>query len=233
MRQHLTPTCMAIASAVIIFTSCSKHKSDEPLVITPTVNPISYSVIFYLITPNDKTFNPQYYKAAKAAATSLQGWYHSQMGNKTFRVNPAVVDTLTGLHNTAWYAANNGPAISGTGTRYAYYNMWYELHQLLGSKFDSSKYTYFTYVESDIPDETIPKGLALEGLSNITGLTGTDHNKWIGAGGHALGHAFGLPEVNVTNPQAIMSTGFPLYPNCILASFEIDSLNRSPFFTIQ
>jgi hypothetical protein len=88
-----------LASLFLLFNNCSKHHS-EPLVINPTVNPIPYSVLVYLITPTDASFNPQYYTAVKSCALSLQNWYKLQMNNKTFVLNPVVVDTLTGLHNS-------------------------------------------------------------------------------------------------------------------------------------
>ena len=88
---------------------------------------------------------------------------------------------------------------------------------------------------ADFPDETEPSGLAAEGLGNIIGLCGQHPNSYIGPAGHALGHAFGLPEhaANNENSQEIMSTGYPFYPNCILDSAEKDSLNASPFFKIN
>jgi hypothetical protein len=211
-----------------LLNSCSKHHS-EPLVINPTVNPIPYSVLVYLITPTDQKFDPQYYTAVKSCALSLQNWYKVQMGGKSFIMNPVVVDTLTGLHNASWYNSNNGPSISGNDI-YAYYNTKYEMQELLGANFDTTRYTYFVFVASDFPDETIPTGLAAEGLSNLQGLAGKYPNFSIGAAGHALGHAFGLPEVSVVNSQAIMSTGYPQYPDCILQQPEKDSLNSSPFF---
>ena len=233
MRNFFLTNAIFIFITGAVFTSCSKHKTEEPLVINPTINPIPHSVLFYLITPTDKTFSPQYYKATKAAALSMQNWYLSQMGNKTFILNPVVIDTLSGLHVSSWYNSDNGPAVRGNSNRYAYYNTLYDLHELLGARFDSTNYTYFAYVAADFPDETIPRGLAAEGLSNIINLTGNSPNSSIGAGCHALGHAFGLPEVSVTNPQALMSTGFPLYPNCILQQPEKDSLNSSPFFVVK
>lgn len=230
MRNHLARTYISIITTIVIlFTSCSKHPS-EPLIINPTVNPIPYSVLVYLITPTDKSFNAQYYKGVKSCALSLQNWYKLQMNNKTFVLNPVVVDTLTGLHNSAWYNADNGPSISGSGTNFAYHNTMYEMQQLLGANFSTTNYTYFIFVAANFPDETIPKGLAAEGLSNLAGLSGNSPNSWIGPAGHALGHAFGLPEVEIVNPQAIMSTGYPQYPNCILQQPEKDSLNASPFF---
>jgi hypothetical protein len=229
MRNTLIRTYIFILMGMIfLFASCSKNHS-EPLIINPTVNPIPYSVLVYLITPTDKSFNPQYYTAVKSCALSLQNWYKVQMNNKTFVLNPVVVDTLTGLHNSVWYNSNNGLPVGGNG---AYYNTLYELQQLLGAKFSTVNYTYFVYVAADFPDETIPKGLAAEGLGNLTGLSGKNPNSWIGAAGHALGHAFGLPEVAIENSQAIMSTGYPYYPNCIFTQPEKDSLNASPFFKL-
>jgi hypothetical protein len=229
MRNLLVLTYISIlAGMVFLFNSCSKP--DTKLVINPTVNPIPYSVLVYLITPTDKSFNPQYYTAVKSCALSLQNWYKLQMGNnKTFVLNPVVVDTLTGLHNSTWYNNNNG-SFSGNGA-YAYHNTLYEMQQLLGANFSTTNYTYFVYVAADFGDETIPKGLAAEGLGNLIGLSGQHPNSWMGAGGHALGHAFGLPEPGgIENPQAIMSTGYPQYPNCILQQPEKDSLNASLFF---
>jgi hypothetical protein len=221
-------------TGMVLLNSCHKHHS-EPLIINPTVNPIPYSVLVYLITPTDQKFTPQYYTAVKTCALNLQNWYKLQMGDKTFIMNPVVVDTLTGLHNSSWYHSNNGPAISGSGTICAYYNTVYEMRQLLGANFDTTHYTYFVYVASDFPDETKPRGLAAEGLGNITGLCGKSPNSFTGDAGHALGHAFGLPEYDPgsENSQAIMSTGYPFYPDCILQQPEKDSLNASPFFEVR
>jgi hypothetical protein len=221
---------VSLTAIIPLFISCSKHHKDPPLVIIPTTNPIQYSVMVYLLTPDDQAFNPQYYKGVKSCVLNLQNWYKSQIGSKTFVLNPIVVDTITGLHNSAWYNTDNGAAISGTDSAFGFHNTAYDMQQLLGAKYNTSSITYFAFVAARFPDETIPKGLAVEGLDNIKGLTGTNPNPSMGASGHALGHAFGLREVSVENTQAIMSTGFPLYPNCILQQSEKDSLNASPFF---
>lgn len=211
---------------VILFAifGCKKHHED-PLVIIPTVNPIPYSVQVFLITPTDKKFDGNSYKGIKSAILNIQEWYRGQLG-VTFTLNPVVVDTISGLHETTWYGANNG--FNGS-TRYAYYNALHEIKELLGANYDSSHIVYFTFIQSNFPDETVPKGLAVEGSDNIKGLVNGGHTA-LGASGHALGHAFGLPEVQVTNDQAIMSTGFPLYPNCILVQAEKDSLLNTNFF---
>ena len=236
MRNILPGTCVFIffAVAFLSFSGCSKKNDAETLVIHPTINPAPYSVLVYLITPTDKSFNPQYYTVAKSCILNLQNWYKSQLGNgKTFLLNPVVVDTLTGLHNSAWFNIYNGDGISSNTLSYAYHNTKYELRQLLGAKFDTTLYTYFVYVSADFPDETIPRGLAAEGSSNLEGLEGNSPDIFIGGAGHSLGHAFGLPEVPVENSDGIMSLGFPKYPHCLLQQSEKDSLNASPFFQIR
>jgi hypothetical protein len=107
------------------------------------------------------------------------------------------------------------------------------MRELLGSEYDTALYTYFVWTTVPFPDETIPRGIAVESSTNLDGLLGSGPNMYMGAAGHALGHAFGLPEVGVPNPNGIISNGWPHYPNCILMPFEKDSLNASPFFKVQ
>ena len=220
---------ISLTGMFILFDSC--HKKNElqlPPTITPTVNPIPYSTLVYLVTPTDKKVDFNYYDAAKTTLQKLQSWYKTQMGNnKTFVLNPVVVDTLTGLHESGWYNTNHGPEISGDD--YAYYNIKYEMKQQLGSKFDTSLYTYFVYVLTSVPDETIPAGLAIGGVDHLANTS----NYTIGLDAHALAHAFGLPEPAVPTSNGIMSGGISQWPNCIFTAEEKDSLNTSPFLKVQ
>lgn len=200
-----------------------------------TIAPIMNSVVVYLITPKDNRFNQSYYNALKSAATNIQSWYKTQMGNnKTFVLNPLILDTLTGLHDSTWYNSNNGE-ISGTDPRfYGYNNTYYEMQQLLGSSFNTSNYAYFVYVAAPGGGAGTP-GFCAMGDQDLKGLLGInpenpDPNRWIGGGGHELGHAFGLPHPDNENDQAIMWTGYLIYPNCILQQTDRDILNASPFF---
>jgi PKD repeat protein len=202
---------------------------------TLTINPIMKSVVVYLITPKDNQFNPNYYNALKNEATNLQTWYKSQMGNnKTFVLNPLILDTLRGLHNSAWYNSNNG-SISGTDPRfYGYYNTFNEMQQQLGSRFNTSNYVFFVYVAAP-GDGAGAAGFCAMGDQDLKGLLGQNSenlnpNRWIGGGGHELGHSFGLPHPDNQNGQALMWTGYLTYPNCILQQTDKDILNASTFF---
>ena len=200
-----------------------------------TVAPIMKSVLAYLVTPKDKQFNERYYQAAKDALLDLQDWYKQQMGdNRTFVLNPLVVDTLTGLHDSAWYNSDNG-SMSGTDPRYyAYYNTFYEMQQLLGNRFNISDYVYLVYVAA-AGDGAGGTGFTAMGDQDLKGLLGENPdnlnpNRWIGGAGHELGHAFGLPHPANENGQAIMWTGYINYPDCILQQSDKDILNNGSFF---
>ena len=202
---------------------------------TVTVNPIMKSVVVYLITPRDNQYNPNYYNALKNATTNLQAWYKTQMGNnKTFILNPLILDTLKGLHDSIWYNSNNGN-FSGTDPRYyGYYNTLYEMQQQFGNGFNTINYVYFVYVAAP-GGGAGTTGFCALGDQDLKGLLGQNSenlnpNRWIGGGGHELGHAFGLPHPANQNGQALMWTGYLLYPNCILQQSDKDILNASTFF---
>lgn len=199
-----------------------------------TIDPILNSSVVYLVTPRDVKFNQKYYDAVKNCITNLQAWYKTQIGNKTFVLNPLVLDTLTGLHDSAWYNSNNG-SISGTDPRfYGFQNTYNEISQRLGTAFNTSKYTYLVYVAAP-GGGAGNTGFCALGDQDLKGLLGinpenTNPNRWIGGAGHEFGHSFGLPHPDNQNPQAIMWTGYVTYPNCILQQADKDILNTSPFF---
>lgn len=226
-------TFILATGIVVLFNSCSKEhgaKTESLPGISPTVNPIPYSTIVYLIKPTDKSWNVDYYNAAKSSMLELKDWYKQQLGGKTFILNPVIIDTLSGLHDAIWYDSNNGDSLGYTGDAHAYYNIKYELKQILGAKYDTTTYKYFAFVQSDFPEQTLPGSLGVEGETCLEGLTGSNANSWKGSSAHALGHAYGLFDCNPTNDQAMMSTGRWKYPNCIILPTEKDALNAIPFF---
>jgi len=220
-----------LTGIAVLFNSCKKeHGSESESLpgINPTVNPIPYSTIVYLIKPTDKSWNAGYYNAAKTSILQIKDWYKQQLG-KTFVLNPVIIDTLSGAHDAIWYDSYNGDSLGYTGDAHAYYNIKFELKNLLGAKYDTTTYRYFAFVESDFPEQTLPGSLGVEGETTLDGLTSTNANGWKGSCAHALGHAFGLLDCNPVNDQAMMSTGRWKYPNCVILPAEKDALNASPF----
>jgi len=207
-----------------------KSSITKDIVISPILN----SVVVYLVTPNNRAFNQAYYNVLKATVLDLQSWYKQQMGGKTFTLNPLVVDTIKGLHNYDWYNSYNG-TFSGTDPRfYGYQNTFYEMQQRLGSQLNTTKYTYLVYVAAP-GGGAGTKGFCAMGDQDLKGLLGQnpewlDPKRWIGGGGHELGHAFGLPHPANENFNALMWSGYSAYPNCILQKEDKDILNASPFF---
>lgn len=199
------------------------------------INPIENTLVGYLITPKDNKFNAAYYNAVFSATLNLQSWYKSQMGNnKTFALNKLVIDTVTGLHDSIWYNNYNG-SYSGTDPRYyGFYNTYYEVQQILGNRFNTSKYTYFVFVAAP-GGGAGAKGFCAFGDQDLKGLLGINSenlnpNRWIGGDGHELGHAFGLQHPSNQNGLALMWTGYLTYPNCILQQEDKNILNANPIF---
>ncbi|HEY2722380.1 MAG TPA: hypothetical protein VGI82_11675 [Chitinophagaceae bacterium] len=225
----ILPTVM-----LLLVVGCKKNKDSDSLVITPTVNPAPYTTMVYLVTPLDQTFNPDYYKVAKSTLLRIQQWYKDQLGtNKTFVLNPVVVDTLKGLHNSSWYNSYNPEVDNNNSESYGYYNAKYEMKHLLGPGFDTVHYTYFVYVAADLTDATIPRGIAAQGSSALEGLMGRTPEYFIGGAAHSLGHALGIQEPPVQDTTILMSEGYKYWPNCVFQQSEKDSLNASPFFKMQ
>ena len=92
------------------------------------------------------------------------------------------------IHDAIWYDSYNGDSLGYTGDAHAYYNIKFELKNLLGAKYDTTTYRYFAFVESDFPEQTLPGSLGVEGETTLDGLTSTNANGWKGSCAHALGH---------------------------------------------
>jgi PKD repeat protein len=201
---------------------------------TISILPIPKSLMVWLVTPQGETFNPRYYEAVKSAVLEMQQYYKDQLGtDKTFVLNPMMVDTIRGLHDRMWYSSYNG-SVSGNDPRfYPYFNTFDEMKLLMGSNFVLNEYTYLVYVAG--PGEGAgATGFCVMGEQDLLGLLGENPEnrnvqRWIGGGAHELGHALGLNHPANQSSQALMWTGYSIYPNCVLTEEDKDILTRSPF----
>ncbi|MBB2146136.1 hypothetical protein GM921_11615 [Pedobacter sp. LMG 31464] len=230
---------LAILSYLLIFaTSCSKDKDTDPIetlnftgVNTKAAN-LTIRVIY--LVPSDRSLKKIYIDGAKNCITQLTTWYKGALGsNKTFHINnDFIVETIQSSHNAAWFNANNGT--SGDNADYYFYqNTKNDIKSLLGASYNETNFTYLVYV--DAQGKTGAGALSFTAMpeTDLLGLTGQMTEgvpRWIGGAGHELGHAFGLPHPDNQNANALMWTGYTLYPNCILQDNDKAILNGNKFF---
>lgn len=216
--------------------SCSKNDNNtdpkaEAKFTGPNTNAANLTVRIIYLLPSDKKLNQKYTDAIGSGINQLPAWYKTNLGsNKTFRLN--AVETIQSTHTAAWFnAANSG---SGTDAQYYFYNnAKADIKALLGAGYDESKYVYLTYVDAQGATGAGALGFTAMPENDLLGLTGQMTEgipRWIGGAGHELGHAFGMKHPDNQNPQALMWTGYTLFPNCILQDNDKTILNGSKFF---
>lgn len=208
-------------------------EGKDSLVKEITIKPLDYSVRIFLITPTDRQFNQKYYDVLKTTALHLQSWYKQQMGGKTFVLNNPMIDTLRGKHSYNWYNQYNG-TYSGTDPRfYGFNNTLYEIQQVIGT-LDFHLYLNAVYVAAP-GGGAGSTGICALGDQDLDGLLGINQsdlnvNRWIGGSGHEWGHGFGLSHPENQDGNAIMWTGYTVFPNCYLLQADKDILNTNKLF---
>jgi predicted Zn-dependent protease len=218
--------------------SCSKNNDSDMDTIQaaftgPNITAANLSVRVIYLVPTDRTLNQQYTVATGDCITQLSTWYKTTLGsNKTFHVNSQLVETIQSTHAAFWFNANNGT--SGTDAQYYFYtNTKNEIKALLGTGYDESKYVYLVYVDAAGTTGAGALGFTAMPENDLEGLTGQmtePVSRWIGGAGHELGHAFGMVHPDNQNTQALMWTGYTIYPKCILQDADKTVLNASKFF---
>lgn len=228
-----------MAFSVMMSTSCSKSddtnitpENSQPQFTGFNKNAASLTVRIIYLVPSDKKLNTAYTDGIKNGVTQLVAYYKSQLGtNKTFHLNDAVVETVQSTHAAAWFNADNGN--SGTVADYYFYtNTKNDIQALLGSAYDEKKFIYLVYVDAQGKTGAGALGFTAMPENDLLGLTGKMSEavpRWIGGAGHELGHAFGLAHPANQNPNALMWTGYTLYPNCIFQNEDKTILNGSAF----
>lgn len=201
-----------------------------------TINRINKSVRFVYLISNDKSYNQQMYDSVRSCALSLQQWYRNQMGTKTFVLNNPIVEVYNSTHSSGWFQTNNG-TFSGTDSSFfGFNNAREDMFQRVGNDMFNSKYIWVVYYTSLRPGGGGGAGspgytfMPQDDLTGLIGLEPTPPSRWVGGAGHELGHAFGLPHPANLNSNAIMWTGYSIYPNCILQQEDRDILNANTFF---
>jgi len=231
----------ALCFLFIFASSCKKDSNEEidptkPLTFTgPNTNAANLTVRIIYLVPSDKTLKQNYIDAAKNCITQLTTWYKGALGsNKTFHVNDNfVVETIQSSHNAAWFNANNGASSGTSADFYFYQNTKNDVKALLGSGYDETKYIYLVYVDAQGKTGAGAIGFTAMPENDLLGLTGQMSEgvpRWIGGAAHELGHAFGMPHPDNQNPNALMWTGYTLYPTCILQDADKTILNANKFF---
>lgn len=218
--------------------SCSKSKDDiidvENSTFTgPNPNPASLTVRVIYLVPSDRALKKSYIDAVGSCINQLNSWYKTTLGsNKTFRTNGnMLVETIQSSHPAAWFNQQNGN--TGDASFYFYGNAKSDTKALLGAGYDESKYIYLVYVDASGTTGAGAIGFTAMPENDLKGLTSQMSepvSRWIGGAGHELGHAFGLPHPANENPQALMWTGYTIYPNCILQDADKMILNANKFF---
>ncbi|MBD1392233.1 hypothetical protein [Mucilaginibacter glaciei] len=207
--------------------------TTTPQFTGPNTGATNLTVRLIYLVPADRALNQQYTDAVTAGVTQLTAWYKSTLGtNKTFHLNTQIVETIKSTQNAAWFNASN--STSGTDAQYYFYNnARNDIKSLLGTGYDESKYVYLVYVDAQGATGAGALGFTAMPENDLKGLTNQmtePVSRWVGGAGHELGHAFGLPHPDNQNPQALMWTGYTIFPNCIFQANDKTILNGSKFF---
>ncbi|UKT63762.1 hypothetical protein [Pedobacter mucosus] len=218
-------------------TSCSKNNDDvvveTPKFSGPNTAAADLSVRLIYLVPSDRTLNLSYKDAVGNGLTQLNAWYKTAIGsNKTFKLNSnMLVETIQSIHPAAWFNAQNNN--TGDAQFYFYSNAKNDIKSLLASNYDDAKFVYLVYVDAAGTTGAGALGFTAMPENDLKGLTGQMTEpvaRWIGGAAHELGHAFGMPHPANQNPNALMWTGYTIYPNCILQDSDKAILNTSKFF---
>ncbi|MBC6111719.1 hypothetical protein ACFOG5_14655 [Pedobacter fastidiosus] len=236
MKNHFKTTLLG-AIILLGLISCSKKGDngdmDNPTFTGPNLAATNLSVRVIYLVPADRTLNKAYTDAAGNCINQLSSWYKTTLGsNKTFHLNNnMLVETMQSSHPAAWFNAQNNN--TGDAQFYFYGNAKSDIQTLLGAGFDDSKYVYLVYVDAAGTTGAGAAGFTAMPENDLKGLTGQmtePVSRWIGGAGHELGHAFGMPHPTNENPNALMWTGYTIYPACILQDADKVILNASKFF---
>ena len=211
--------------------------------------PRSASGVVRLIyaAPTDREFRADYSAGAAHAAADFRDWLRRELGGWTFRLHQATPEFCQMPNDTAHYA------------REPWGKVLDDVQHCAPVGYSSPSFVWLIYAdvvsECDTPGRLGAGGggLAIFPRQDLEGLSGTYTitddcgrrwsarlSRWIGGLGHELGHALGLPHppgcdagLPTCDRDALMWSGYALYPNTYLRDEEKAELLESPFIGFE
>jgi hypothetical protein len=197
--------------------------------------------VLYAI-PQDRAYRADYVAAVQSAMLDLQAWYLQQLSGRTFTLFKIAPETCTLPHPAAYYPGGTFSKVIA------------DLQGCVPVTIGSSSTSWV--VHADVEDGCNDPGrlgvgafgLTIMGSQDLHGLVGErvidgcgveyrqPIGRYIGGTGHELGHTLGLshpPGCDAGLPscdtQALMWSGYSLYPNTYLRDDDKQILMMSPF----
>jgi hypothetical protein len=209
--------------------------------------------VVYLV-PADRVVRDDYVEVMEAAIEHVQIWFRNALGDgTTFSLDNRPVQVVRLPHDAAWYSTTpNGDYR---------FSFWFTALQdafaLTGGDFFDPVNIWIFYIDADPACGQVigaAAGVALLSANDLRGLAGEENVpacsedvpdtagvcRWVGGLGHELGHALGLPhpagcdtpDPNMACPNdALMWTGYTIYPNTFLLESEEAILRNSSFIS--
>lgn len=220
-------------------------------------------VRFIYLVPSDRSVRPDYKAAIADAALQLQDFYQKELGgNYAFQLNDPIVEAYQTGHTASWYQTNN---VGGGAAGWFWINVLGDGFAATGGGFNDPDNRWIYYIDAE-PSCTQytggTQGVAMMPSGDLRGLNGESNinpcggppadtagkHRWIGGGGHEVGHAFDLPHPpgcgspgpwsGCTGGQlasdSIMWLGFRTYPaTYFLTQDKTALLAFTGFFPVQ
>ena len=195
--------------------------------------------------PSDREFRADASEAIAHAIVDLQSWYRRELGGLTFSIYEATPEECRMSQPADYY---------GTGNAWAKVEAAVQHCAPVGGGSSNFVWVIYPDVEESCEEDhelgrggpglTILHRGDLEGVTNPgpyfyceEGPYSGPLGRWIGGLGHELGHAFGLPHppgcdegLPTCDHDALISSGYQVYPETYLRADNKEALIRSPFF---